>query len=142
MFDVMHSFSGKIDNVVFLSGLDFASSTVGYAGVDTMCRSTIEIAHSINQATSPSTSKIANIVTHEMGHNFGLSHVIFIRQWWGMCGVWLRCQSNRTGECGCEYECECFSGLGSARECERSVRVRNQCIILIPLMRMQTPPAM
>jgi hypothetical protein len=94
----MYSFSGKIDNVVFLSGLDFASSTVGYAGLGTMCRSTTEIAHNINQATSTSTSKIANIVTHEMGHNFGLSHVIFIRQWWGMCGVWLCFQSIRTGE--------------------------------------------
>ena len=38
--DLSTIYNGDIDDVILLSGLDFASSTVGYAGVGTLCRST------------------------------------------------------------------------------------------------------
>ena len=63
-------FLGTIDNVLLFSGKDFGSSTVGLAGVGTMCRGG-NPASSVNQIRSASAMTNALTTTHEMGHNFG-----------------------------------------------------------------------
>ena len=58
------------DNHVLISGRDFEGSTVGLAGVSTMCGG----ARSGNvnmQMGSSSANVVAAVVAHEMGHNFG-----------------------------------------------------------------------
>lgn len=65
-------FLGTIDNVLLFSGKDFGSSTVGLAGVGSMCRGSSP-ANSVNQIRSTSAMTNALVTTHEMGHNFGRS---------------------------------------------------------------------
>ena len=68
-----HSPSLAICCVQLFSGLDFGGSTVGYAGVRAMCMTTAT--QGINMARITSTDEqTSGTVTHEMGHNWGMSH--------------------------------------------------------------------
>lgn len=67
------NYQPEYDNCHMFSGFDFEGNTLGYAHVASLC--TPGISSGINQIT-PSLSVAFNaaIVTHEMGHNFGMSH--------------------------------------------------------------------
>ena len=54
-------FNNNLDNAVALSGNDFTGSTVGKAGVGSMCQSATAPAVSVSQATSPSAFRVALI---------------------------------------------------------------------------------
>jgi hypothetical protein len=61
------------DDGHLLSGHNFQSTVLGYAGVGVQCNN----AHAggINEARKLRTTEYtATVVTHEMGHNFGMSH--------------------------------------------------------------------
>lgn len=60
------------DNHILLTGYDFEAYCVGYAGVSSMC--TISRSGSINMCKTESLNRCAAIVSHEMGHNFGMRH--------------------------------------------------------------------
>mmetsp|Transcript_12568 Transcript_12568/g.28401 ORF Transcript_12568/g.28401 Transcript_12568/m.28401 type:complete len:1248 (-) Transcript_12568:71-3814(-) len=62
------------DNRVLLSGRDFLGSVAGLAGVGTMCLSSDS--GSVNECLSGDAAQpfCAGVISHEMGHNFGMSH--------------------------------------------------------------------
>uniref|UniRef100_A0A7S0DDB5 WW domain-containing protein n=1 Tax=Amorphochlora amoebiformis TaxID=1561963 RepID=A0A7S0DDB5_9EUKA len=68
-FDSMFT---DVDNVQIFSETDFSASTIGLAWVSSMCSSYYST--SVNQVTSSSAIYNAQVATHEMGHNFGMSH--------------------------------------------------------------------
>lgn len=61
----------SFDNAQLLSGLDFCSSTVGYAYLSSMCYK--PASGGINQVSQVN-QQTANIVAHEIGHNFNMQH--------------------------------------------------------------------
>jgi len=64
----------EYDNRVLLSGRDFDGSTIGLAGMSTMCM--MSRSGNVNMC-GPASSDVAGcaaVVAHEMGHNFGMSH--------------------------------------------------------------------
>ncbi|KAK3573377.1 hypothetical protein QTP86_024601 [Hemibagrus guttatus] len=61
----------KHDNAQFVTGVDFFGSTVGLAPVKTMCAPS---SGAVNEDHSKSPLGIASTITHEMGHNLGMSH--------------------------------------------------------------------
>lgn len=60
------------DNRVLLSGRDFDGSTIGYAGMSTMCN--LGRSGSINMCSNSQPERCAATVAHELGHNFGMNH--------------------------------------------------------------------
>lgn len=61
------------DNCHLFSGYDFEQSTLGYAHVSQMCQQSYT--SGINQVTTTYAPAFnAAIITHEMGHNFGMNH--------------------------------------------------------------------
>lgn len=62
---------GDVDNIQLFSGENFGGATIGLAYVGTMCGS---YSAGIDQTTSASELYNAQVVAHEMGHNFDMSH--------------------------------------------------------------------
>jgi len=62
------------DNRVLLSGRDFQGSTVGLAGVSTMCWKARSGNINMCGTGSSAIASCASVVAHEMGHNFGMHH--------------------------------------------------------------------
>ena len=54
-----------------ISGVDFEGPVIGYAGVDTMCRSSCS---SVNYNSRSNARFYATVIAHELGHNFGMYH--------------------------------------------------------------------
>jgi len=59
------------DNHHLLSGYDFQSTVLGYAGVSTMCQS---LSGGIDQTIMDDANFNGAVLAHEMGHNFGMQH--------------------------------------------------------------------
>eukprot|EP00457_Paulinella_chromatophora_P001385 gb/GEZN01001387.1/.p1 GENE.gb/GEZN01001387.1/~~gb/GEZN01001387.1/.p1 ORF type:complete len:947 (-),score=88.86 gb/GEZN01001387.1/:173-3013(-) len=59
------------DNAHLLSGFDFQSSVLGYANVGSMCQ--FSQSGGVDQMMDIS-ARDAAVVSHELGHNFGMSH--------------------------------------------------------------------
>ncbi|XP_023977258.1 disintegrin and metalloproteinase domain-containing protein 8 isoform X1 [Physeter macrocephalus] len=59
------------DNAQFITGVDFAGTTVGLARVSTMCS---QDSGAVNQDHSPNPIGVASTMAHEMGHNLGMDH--------------------------------------------------------------------
>eukprot|EP00069_Balaena_mysticetus_P016488 bmy_09755T0 len=59
------------DNAQFITGVDFAGTTVGLAKVSTMCS---RDSGAVNQDHSPNPMGVASTMAHEMGHNLGMDH--------------------------------------------------------------------
>ena len=51
--------------------VDFDGPVIGYAGVDTMCRSSCA---SVNFNSRQDAIFYASVISHELGHNFGMYH--------------------------------------------------------------------
>lgn len=60
------------DNAQLFSGFDFEGGVLGYGGVGTMC--TYGRSGAVCEAVKESTAFSAAVVSHEMGHNFGMRH--------------------------------------------------------------------
>ncbi|KAM4607469.1 disintegrin and metalloproteinase domain-containing protein 8a [Polymixia lowei] len=61
----------KHDNAQFITGVDFAGSTVGLANTNAMCTSN---SGAVNEDHNSNPIGVASTIAHEMGHNLGLSH--------------------------------------------------------------------
>lgn len=66
---------GQRDVAVLLSGWDFQSTVIGYAGVGVMCMPSLSAA--IVQAGVFSEAFVSKVVEHEVGHNVGMQHDAF-----------------------------------------------------------------
>lgn len=65
---------GKIshDNAQLITGVNFDGSTVGMAGVSTMC--SLDDSCGVSQNHGNHENDVASTIAHEMGHNLGLLH--------------------------------------------------------------------
>ncbi|XP_072534300.1 disintegrin and metalloproteinase domain-containing protein 8a [Salminus brasiliensis] len=61
----------KHDNAQFVTAINFDGTTVGLAPLDAMCSPT---SGAVNEDHSDSPLGVASTITHEMGHNLGMSH--------------------------------------------------------------------
>ncbi|KAM9052933.1 disintegrin and metalloproteinase domain-containing protein 8 isoform 2-T2 [Megaptera novaeangliae] len=59
------------DNAQFITGVNFAGTTVGLAKVSAMCS---QDSGAVNQDHSPNPMGVASTIAHEMGHNLGMDH--------------------------------------------------------------------
>ncbi|XP_059755197.1 disintegrin and metalloproteinase domain-containing protein 8 [Balaenoptera ricei] len=59
------------DNAQFITGVNFAGTTVGLAKVSAMCS---QDSGAVNQDHSPNPMGVASTMAHEMGHNLGMDH--------------------------------------------------------------------
>ncbi|XP_062504018.1 disintegrin and metalloproteinase domain-containing protein 12-like isoform X1 [Corticium candelabrum] len=77
-FDMLEEFTSYVDklsyhydNVQLITGNDFDGSTVGMAHVNSICNK--KYSSGVNQHLSVPES-VAAVMSHEMGHNFGMNH--------------------------------------------------------------------
>ncbi|XP_050957990.1 disintegrin and metalloproteinase domain-containing protein 8 [Labeo rohita] len=61
----------KHDNAHFVTGVDFEGSTVGLATMHAMCSLS---SGAVNEDHNKNPIAVASTITHEMGHNLGMSH--------------------------------------------------------------------
>ncbi|RXN25441.1 disintegrin and metallo ase domain-containing 8-like protein [Labeo rohita] len=61
----------KHDNAHFVTGVDFEGSTVGLATMYAMCSPS---SGAVNEDHNKNPIAVASTITHEMGHNLGMSH--------------------------------------------------------------------
>ncbi|KAK0149917.1 Disintegrin and metalloproteinase domain-containing protein 8 [Merluccius polli] len=61
----------KHDNAQFITGVNFNGDTVGLAFTSSMCTGS---SGAVNEDHNPNAIGVATTLTHEMGHNLGLSH--------------------------------------------------------------------
>ncbi|KAL5262585.1 hypothetical protein ACHWQZ_G008105 [Mnemiopsis leidyi] len=59
------------DVSILMTAVDFDGPVIGYAGVDTMCRSSCA---SVNFNSRQDAIFYASVISHELGHNFGMYH--------------------------------------------------------------------